>query len=359
MIIPGLNLATGVTIMELSPEEKRRIYEEEKARIEAREQIEREKRETSEATSTGLMPNVAALLCYTGGWITGIIFLILEKKNTQVRFHAAQSIVVFGTVTVAGMLSGLIPAVGGAFSSIVYIIGFILWIILMVKAYNNERYKLSWAGDIAEKMIASSVITGEYQKQPATDEPKGNKPVRGTDSDKQTDKKTGHYFKSKREGRITASAFAIAWIIVLIIFFNFFNQFVACYQSETTGNITTWTRYPLFTNDINAWLPILTTTLVISMLGHIIRIIFDRYILHEIIHVVTDVFGLATVVTLISIFPFDFSAIPNTTIASSVNIGVYVILICISVGLAIGILVRSIKLIVNVIRGTTSYQQHV
>ena len=69
-----------------------------------------------------------------------------------------------------------------------------------------------------------------------------------------------------------------------------------------------------------------------------------------------DAFGLATVVTLISIFPFDFSVIPNTTIVSSVNMGVYVILICISVGLGIGILVRSIKLIVNVVRGITSYQ---
>jgi len=75
--------------MELSPEEKKRIYEEEKARIEAREKIEREKLKAPAGTSTGLSPNVAGLLCYVAGWITGIIFLVLEQRNKFVRFHAA------------------------------------------------------------------------------------------------------------------------------------------------------------------------------------------------------------------------------------------------------------------------------
>ncbi|NYT00153.1 MAG: hypothetical protein GKB99_00295, partial [Methanocellales archaeon] len=117
--------------MELSPEEKKRIYEEEKARIEARERIRRERQKKSETTSTGLLPNVAGLLCYIGGWISGIIFFILEEKNSWVRFHAAQSIVVFGTVTFLGVIFGLIPIVGNAFSSIIFILGFILWIILI------------------------------------------------------------------------------------------------------------------------------------------------------------------------------------------------------------------------------------
>ena len=102
--------------MGLSPEDKKRIYEEEKARIEAREKIEREKLTAPAGTSTGLSPNVAGLLCYVAGWITGIIFLVLEQRNKFVRFHAAQSIVTFGTITVAGIVLGLIPVVGVAFS---------------------------------------------------------------------------------------------------------------------------------------------------------------------------------------------------------------------------------------------------
>ena len=54
-----------------------------------------------EKTSTGLTENVAGLLCYILGWITGIIFLILEPDNKFVRFHAIQSIIVFGIISVA------------------------------------------------------------------------------------------------------------------------------------------------------------------------------------------------------------------------------------------------------------------
>jgi hypothetical protein len=94
--------------MQLSPEERRKIYEEEKARIEA----ERKQRVTGGGSSTGLEPNTAGLLCYLGGWISGIIFLVIEQENKFVRFHALQSIVTFGVLTVAGALLGWIPYVG-------------------------------------------------------------------------------------------------------------------------------------------------------------------------------------------------------------------------------------------------------
>ncbi|UCH50751.1 MAG: hypothetical protein JSV54_06970, partial [Chloroflexota bacterium] len=75
--------------MKLSSKERRRIYEEEKARIEARQ-----KRKTAQDISTtGLEPNIAGLLCYVAGWISGIVFLVLERKNQFIRFHAMQSIV--------------------------------------------------------------------------------------------------------------------------------------------------------------------------------------------------------------------------------------------------------------------------
>ena len=137
--------------MALSPEERKKIYEEEKARIEARESLERERRNASSETSTGLMPNVASLLCYVGGWITGIIFFILEQKNEDVRFHAAQSIIVFGIYTIVTIVLSWIPFIGWILQSILGIIAFILWIVLMVKAVQGSKYKLPWAGDLAEK----------------------------------------------------------------------------------------------------------------------------------------------------------------------------------------------------------------
>jgi uncharacterized membrane protein len=349
--------------MKLSPEEKRRIYEEEKARIEAREKIEREKLTEPSGTSTGLSPNVAGLLCYVGIWISGIIFFVLEQRNKFVRFHAAQSIVAFGTITVAGIILGLIPVVGGVFSSIIGIIGFIVWIIMMVKASSGEWYKLPLAGDVAENIVASSRVTGEYAEPPPpepTAEPEAAVPTPPPTADlgKRIEDKVHAHFKS-RSGRITASAFAIAWSIVLLIFFNFFNQYVAYYHSETVGGVTIWTRYPFFTEDINLWLPILTATLIISIIGHIILIILDRYILRELIHIVINAFSLWTVLTLLSIFPFDFSVIPSTTAADATYLSVRIFLLLISVGVGIAILVGVIKLIVNVVRGTASYEEHI
>jgi len=108
--------------MELSPEERRKIYEEEKARLEAREQLERERKPAAESTTT-LSPNIAGLLCYVGAWITGIIFLILEKKNQWVRFHAAQSLVTFGGLAVISLIIGWLPFVGWLFNVIIGITG--------------------------------------------------------------------------------------------------------------------------------------------------------------------------------------------------------------------------------------------
>ena len=110
-------------------------------------------------TSSGIQENVAGLLCYVLGWVTGIIFLILEKDNLNVRFHAKQSIVVFGFLTailIVLRILALIPFLDIFFivlSSLIGLFGFILWIVLMVKAYQGEMYKLPVAGNIAEKWV--------------------------------------------------------------------------------------------------------------------------------------------------------------------------------------------------------------
>ncbi|OGW91369.1 MAG: hypothetical protein A3D28_00320 [Omnitrophica bacterium RIFCSPHIGHO2_02_FULL_63_14] len=102
-------------------------------------------------SSTGLQPNVAALLSYLLGIITGIIFYLIEKENKFVRFHAMQSIVVFGAVLVAGIVLLFIPVIGWTLYPLLQIASLVLWILLMVKAYQGEKFKLPWAGDIAEK----------------------------------------------------------------------------------------------------------------------------------------------------------------------------------------------------------------
>jgi uncharacterized membrane protein len=104
-------------------------------------------------TSTGMNQNVAGLLCYLAGWITGLIFFLIEKENRFVRFHAMQSIITFGSLTVIFMILGFIPFVGWMLMPVLAILQLILWIVLMVKAYQGQLFKLPVIGDMAEKNI--------------------------------------------------------------------------------------------------------------------------------------------------------------------------------------------------------------
>ena len=104
-------------------------------------------------TSMGMEQNVAGLLCYIAGWITGLVFYLMEKDNRFVRFHAMQSIVVFGALTVVSIVLSVIPVIGWIIGWLIGVLALVLWIVLMVKAYQNQWFKLPWAGDFAEKHI--------------------------------------------------------------------------------------------------------------------------------------------------------------------------------------------------------------
>ncbi len=106
-----------------------------------------------EKSSTGLAANVAGLLCYLLGWVTGLVFALMEKESKFVRFHAIQSIYVFGVLTIAYIILGWIPLIGTVLSWLILVLGFILWILLMVKAYQGTMYKLPWSGNLAEKQV--------------------------------------------------------------------------------------------------------------------------------------------------------------------------------------------------------------
>jgi len=105
-------------------------------------------------SSTGLSANVAGLLCYVAGWITGIVFIVLERKSIFVKFHAWQSIMTFGVLTVAYIILRWIPFIGWILSILIYILIAILWIILIIQAGTGKMWKVPWAGDWAEKQIS-------------------------------------------------------------------------------------------------------------------------------------------------------------------------------------------------------------
>ncbi len=104
-------------------------------------------------TALGIDENIEGLLGYLLGFITGILFLILEKENKFVRFHAMQSTATFVLLLVISMVLWSIPIIGWVISPLISLLSLILWILLMYKAYKGEVYKLPIVGDFAEKQI--------------------------------------------------------------------------------------------------------------------------------------------------------------------------------------------------------------
>ncbi len=105
---------------------------------------------------TGLQENVAGLLCYLVGWLTGIVFFMIDKRPS-VRFHAMQSMIVFGglmilQIAISWFIGGIVSwMLASALSGLIGLLTLACWVICMVKAYGGERFKLPVVGDLAEQ----------------------------------------------------------------------------------------------------------------------------------------------------------------------------------------------------------------
>ena len=124
-------------------------------------------------SSTGLDENIAALLSYVFGWVSGLIFFLIEKDSRLVRFHAMQSLlfnVLFGVLAVAlwivlfiafiiaaqvsGALTTLLSLVSVLIWGVLFIAVLIGWIMCLVKAFQGQYFKLPVIGNLAEKFSA-------------------------------------------------------------------------------------------------------------------------------------------------------------------------------------------------------------
>ena len=113
-------------------------------------------------TELGLSQNIEGALCYSIGFVTGIIFLFLENDNKFVKFHAIQSTIVFLPLFIVYIAIAFLPMVGIIMNMmywpiiipILSIIIIIFWFFLMYKAFIGERYKLPIVGDFIEKQMS-------------------------------------------------------------------------------------------------------------------------------------------------------------------------------------------------------------
>jgi uncharacterized membrane protein len=118
-------------------------------------------------TSTGLQAKTAALISYLFGWVSGIVFLLIERKNRFVRFSAAQSTIFFGAVTILLVLLHYIGAflggifligflLGWVFSCASFVIGvpaFLIWLFLMIRAYQGKAVRLPFISGYADSLV--------------------------------------------------------------------------------------------------------------------------------------------------------------------------------------------------------------
>jgi uncharacterized membrane protein len=120
----------------------------------------------TDTTSTGVDARLSSVLCYAGWWVTGLVFLFAERRHPGVRFHAAQSIVVFGALSVALLLSGGASAVAffvavptfqlmQIIGNVLWLAAVVLWLYLLLTTWRGETWRVPLAGDLARKIAGS------------------------------------------------------------------------------------------------------------------------------------------------------------------------------------------------------------
>lgn len=111
-------------------------------------------------TTLGLAPNLEGALAYFLGPVTGILFLVLEKENSFVRFHAMQSTIFWVGWFVLGFGLSLLSAVpvlgwivGLLLSLVLGFAGFVIWVLQMWRAFRGEEWEMPVAGAYARKQL--------------------------------------------------------------------------------------------------------------------------------------------------------------------------------------------------------------
>ena len=156
-------------------------------------------------------------------------------------------------------------------------------------------------------------------------------------------------YERDRNARITGYCFAIAWSIIFIVFFNFFNKYIAFYLFDSQSD--TWIIIPLTTAAFTIWLPFVNASLLVSVIGNVVLIINDSFYFNNIANIIMHFFSILAAAALLMIFPFDFSVMPAASVLSTIlNPLIRIALIVTIVGLSVGLIARFIKIIVKAVR---------
>ena len=145
-----------------------------------------------------------------------------------------------------------------------------------------------------------------------------------------------------RAGEIGSHISMIFVSAASFIFFAFFHKYIAWYTTEPDGSVT---RLSMLTDDYFIWLPIPSTAAILAIVAYTVMIFYDKYWFRMTAQIILNIIGIAVVVSLVSIFPFDFSVIPNATAVDVVPIVLKVFFILLATVYGTSALVLFVKLI--------------
>ena len=145
-----------------------------------------------------------------------------------------------------------------------------------------------------------------------------------------------------RSGDVASDLFVILVTVVQLIFFAFYHEYIAWYTRAADGSIS---RISVLTDDYFTWLPFPIAASIVVIVASAVMIVWDSYWFRQIGWIVFCLFGITVTVSLLSIFPFDFSVIPNAKAAEVVPKVVTGFFVFMAVFYGITALVMSIQLI--------------
>ena len=144
-----------------------------------------------------------------------------------------------------------------------------------------------------------------------------------------------------RCGEIASDLSIIFVTVAQLIFFTRFHKYIAWSTTQPDGSIT---RLSMLTDDYFTWLPFPITASIVAIVAYTVMIFYDKYWFRMTAQIIVIVTGIAVAVSLVSIFPFDFSVIPNATAVDVVPIAVTVFFILLAVFYGVTALVMFVKL---------------
>jgi len=311
----------------------------------------------SKSGGTGLETHVAGTLAYAGGWVSGLILLLVEKNDRVVRFHAMQSILVFGFLTILIVIlsalrslftltvwNGALVPVSLIFTvlwALVIAFGIVLWLLLMMRTYHKQQVLVPVAGDLALWMMERFGMQTPERDAMAFQGLGGELP--------HADKRPRHVrWEDGLVGRTVGSVAVIVWSIFLFVMFNYYADYIAYYHSSTEGGVSQLLRYPILTADLSRVLPILNFSLALHVLGHLVALVWNRYLLRQAIEVVLHAMGVVVALVFLKVFPFDYSELPIGGIVEALPTVTVVILVLAVVGGVVETIVHLVRLVTGI-----------